>query len=1128
MNEFEIYWEKFLIQNSEGKKYYDGIKFEKLVGALLSIMYGQKWKTTGKTHDGNKDFYLIKNDKLLWAECKSYKDTIALQTLAPTLVMAQVCNADEVLFFSRSEINKYAKEKIASFGYMSSKKIIFYDASMLENLIIKYNDRLPKKFQISIKGEIFEQRNLFTTSEFFFPFIASGIITEESYQDYHSVSLIHYNEPFSLMIICCNNSIEESILEISFAEDNEDKNFFEYLDNSISSDCKSIRKENLQPGESRVILICLRAVKFKASLLLPRFTVKYITPAVSNEWTSDKKTVTCKWIGKTKLLGGQYNNIINQVSDKLVTNTSFSAMLILGNSGTGKSRVIEECHCPLLKFGYRILDINVTKDTCDSDLLKELIYFIYDVPAELIMEVITSRLEDKSLKKINDEMLQITEMLNKIEEGNIPGFIETYKELLFEKMARGKNVIIIDNMQFASTSFQKLWRKYISYSINQCRENRSILITTVNLDYITEETAKTMYILKNSNIRYIIDEVLTGFKDINQGILFLRELVHICSDEYDELFTDIIKAVSLNPFNLYQMIKLMEEDEVIKQLPSRQGYIFREGATWKSTWKIPTDINDTIKRRLDFITKYIHSDTMFYIFSACYLLEPLDNYKIEMFNINFEDLDILTERQLFIRSESGYSFVHDILRRYFEQEYSNKVLCCLQNLSMENILQYDVLYKLTQICIKKDKKYIALFCKKRNLDSIPIRVRSVFLENLFNCVITQNTAFMDNIEWIRALTWICECSRNIMGSVRALEFYQRSYDSINNMYEDFSSIYCPDLRRLLHSHCDILIQMHQRKDAVDFAHKVLHSMQKIPLQNSRQSKEEYTDIVDEYYLLKAILYNRIFCAYNNAYPCENVVLIRNNAINKSRILMANIKNSKKQKMICYMNDSDEGYRYYGLFSDYDALMSIWNKCIIDIPQIAPEKTMNYYRKCVQCALIRQDENKVKEYIKKGRDYLENGLYSHEPLIFNTFFSMAEAMCCLQHNPQESYDYVEKLIQELIKMQLLLKSNKMGDIYLLQGINAFYHNDVYTTYLALKEAYFEYQQQETTNYWIKRTLIQENIKTAYSKLDIFQKDYDISFLSPECIQQLSKKTSNVYQASGIIRTKELLFNLPLVV
>lgn len=1137
MADFVDYWNKFQTCNSKGEKIYDGILFEELIEKLLYLMYGQKWQKTGTTHDGNKDFYLLKSDERFWAECKNYKGTIELKTLAPTLVMAQVCDADVILFFSRSSINKYAKEKITSFGYKSSKKIVFYDAEILESLILKYNDKLPTEFQVpqDIQSQISKEINPLNVSVFFFPSVFSCMITEEdNYKRYTTATILHYNEPFSLLLTCCNNSIESGELEISFAEDNEDRKHYEYLNSNISLNSMHIDKVHLDPGESKAFLINLRVSIFKPSILLPQFTLRFITSNDKTiEWTSKRKSVECKWVGRTKLIGVHYNNIIEKVESNLVENTKFSAMLLVGGSGTGKSRILQECNCPLLKYGYRILELNVTKEHLSSVLLKELIYFLYEVPAELIGEVLKVRLEGLSYEETysnEDKIVQISQMIEVIEKNNFQEFMKSYKEVLFEKMAEEKIAIIIDNMQFAANDFQEFWRSYIKYSVNQCRANKSIFITSVNSDYMTQETSKTIYTLKNSNICRMVDEIATGFKEEKQGILFLRELIHISDNTYDELFKDIISAVSLNPFYLYQMVKLMEEDEVIRQLSGKQGYIFSTEATWKTTWKIPGDINDTLKRRISFIIEHLDSEKLYNILSACYLLETLDQQKMKLFNINTTDLEFLAEHQILLHSDTGYCFAHDIIRRFYEQQYRDKRLYCLQNskLVSKAVMQYNIIHKLVKIYIDKDDQYIITFCEKRNIDNISTRLKGVFLETLFDFVIESRSVFKNDIKWISTLNWICDNTRSFIGSIKALEFYNRACDCIENEIEDLSCIYCRDLRQLFHSHCDIYIQMHQRDNAVEFANKVLKATKIEPRQNPDQSMEEYSEVLDEYYVLKAIMYNRIFCAFNNHYPTESIVTKRNKAIAKSRELIPFIRNSYRRNLISYLNDSDEGYRYYGLFSDYNSLMSIWKKCLIDIPNICPEKTMNYYRKCVQYSLIQQKEKETQFYIEKGRDYLENGAYSHEPLIFNTFFTMAEAVNCLQHNPDEMYSYIESLLDDLVKVQLLLRSDKLGDIYLLKGVNAYYYSDKQTVYDAFKKAYIMYNEKETTNYWIKRELIKENIITAYSALNISSKDFDISFLSQECIDQLQNPPQNGVEAKGIIRTKDLLFNLPLVV
>lgn len=1130
MSAFKSYWDKFLTNDK-----YDGIIFEDLIEELLTLMYGKKWERTPKTHDGSKDFYLNIEDETLWAECKNYKDSISLKTLAPTLVMAQVCNANMILFFSRSMINRFAKEKITAYAHRTAKKVLFYDGELLEKLIIKHNNNLSAKYQLPLDILTGDQtaKVPLKVAEFYFPSILSKMITtEQDYISYKDTTFLHYNEPFSLLITVCNNSIEKSKIAISFSENNPDKNYYEYLNEGISNDSVLIKEILLEPGESMALSLNLRVISFKKNLYLPNFSVTYKdTHDHIHQWFSERVNVECKWIGMIKLLGSHYNNILRSVENVLINNSEFSALLLTGSSGTGKSRVLNECCFPLLKNGYRLLELNVTREHSTGNLIKEIIYFLYEIPAELITQVIMERIKGKSYAGLNADMdivIRIAEMIISIDE-DLDIFLKQYKELLFEKLSQKKIAIIIDNMQFASEYFQQFWRYYVDYSVNLCRPNKTILITSVNLDYISEESAKTIYALQNSNIKHFVNEFIDGFNDIAQGVLFLRELMHIDNDNYDSLFKEIVDVVSLKPFNLYQMVKLLEEDEIIKHPSDKQGYLLTTEAIWHSTWRVPKDINDVLKRRFEYIATHMNKNTLNIILSACYLFEYVDDSIIKTFKICPEDLHYLAEHQIVINTDQGYVFVHDIIRKYYEQCWTKEPLSCLQNVkSLDNLKYYGSIYKLYKICISEDEEYIISLCKNRRLSNVPVRLQKIFLERLFEqCM--KCSALKRNIQlWIGTMEWICNCSRSVMGSSTALRCYKKIFDYIENEFDNLSNLCCSELRHLFHSHCDIYIQMHQREKAISFSYEIINKLAKEPLPEQILVNDTDEEIRDEYYVLKAIMFNRIFCAYNNALPTDEIISERDKAIRNSRLLIPLIKDAHKRNLIEYLNNSDDGYRYYGFQSEYNNLMHIWEKCLIDIPSIAPEKTMNYYRKQVQCHLIRQDAKSVKHYISEGRNYLKTGKYSHEPLIFNTFFTMSEIINNLQHNPEEMYLYTENLLNKLAKMQLLLKSNKMGDIYLLKGINAFYANDSQTVYHAMKKAFHAYNEKETSYYWIKRELMKENIITAYAILKIDESDYDISFLPHEYREQLLQFSQTNFRAKGIIQTRDNLFNLPLVV
>lgn len=1121
MTIFDSYWENF---KSNGK--YNGEEFENLIEEILTIMYGRRWKRTSKTHDGNRDFFLNMNNETLWAECKNYENSISLKTLSPTLVMAQVCDANTVLFFSRSEINHFAKEKIITYGYKTNKKIMFYDGKLLEKCLIQTNHKLPSKYKLPPEI-IFDYKNSDTflqVSEFFFSALLSKmLVSEDDYMDYRVAKCLHYNEPFSLLITISNNHIMNCAVEVSFSEDNIDKVYYEYFDKNISPESNVIRKITLKPGESIAVPICLRPIKFKKELYLPKFDVKYISElGQTQEWNSVSTKLACKWVGMTKLQGSHYNLIINKIDDILTNNVEFSALLLTGGSGTGKTRILKEACCSLHKNGYKILELNVSEEHSVTNLIKEIIYFLYEVPAELVTQVIEERVYGEVYDDLDSKsnlFVRISRMINSLTD-DIELFMNQYMELLFIELSKKKIAIIIDNMQFAGLDFQKFWENYIDYAVNQCHTNKTILMTSVNLDYMSKESAKFIYTIQNSNIKYYVNEIIDGFKDTNQAILYLRELMHIDNSEYDDLFKQIIENVSLKPFNLYQMVKYLEESELIKHSKNMQGYILTPEATFKTAWYIPKDINEVLKHRFHFATTHLGKDVIELIMSSCYLFENIDSSIIEILNIDEKALVFLLDHQIISKDEKGYHFVHDITRKYYEQYWTQNLLYCLYKIEdMNKLLYYGDVYKIYKICVVKDDTFIIKVCKEQNLSNVSIRLQGVFLDNLFTQCFENNVIKEDVPFWLGTFAWICDNARNIMGSEKALVYHQKVFAYLDNLYEDFSSICCNELRRLLHSHCDIYIQMHQRPKAISFAKSVINKLSNKPLQNANE---------DEYYVLKAIMYNRIFCAYNNAFPTEEIKLERNEAIKKSREQILFIQNETKRNLIDYLNNSDDGYRFFGLKTNYNELMQIWSKCLVDVPHLAPEKTMNYYRKQIQCHLIKQDNLGVREYISKGRMYLSNGKYSHEPLIFNTFFIMAEIVNNLQEAPKEMYYYTENLLDKLVKLQLLLKSNKLADIYLLKGINAYYKNDVQTVYHAFKQAYLAYNENETSYYWIKRQLMQENIITAYSILKISNNNYDISFLSQSCKNKIPQFSKQKFEASGIIQTKDKLFNLPLVV
>lgn len=1098
------YWDKFKVDSKNGNSSkYDGLKFENLINELLKILYGKKWVRTGKSHDNNRDFWtLMKTEdgqNKLWAECKNYRDKIALDVLAPTLVMAQIYGVNTIIFFSRSQINTRAKDKILLYGEKTKKRIIFYDADILESLIINNKNFLPPKYR---PNQIFDED---TSSKdileifFFQDPILGSVISDDKFINYKSALKIHYNEFFTLLFVIKNSTSDKINISLSFSKENSDRFCFEYMDMNIDSNKQEWCKIKLEKGEGKAIPLNLRPILFKSTIQLPCFDITILTAdGIKTELKTEPKTVKCTWIGQTKLIGSSYEKILYNFEEYLLDNRTFSCLLLSGTSGTGKSRILSEIIGKGLKHGYKILNLTATENFSSLYLIKEIICFIYEVPKTVIISALeekiqgTARFNQQEDVSSTKKVLQLFHILEDSKTNdNIKNFVDDYGAIIFERLSNYKYIILIDNIQFTSDDFQYFIEQYTVYSTNQNQYNYSVLAGTFNLDYMTSTAANLLFNLLHLDIPHILSYTLDGFRTNEQGILFLRELIHTSEKIFDSFFKKLIKQVSLKPYYLYQGIKLLEESNVIKQLPNHQGYLFMDLKALDTLWNLPKGIVDVLKKRWEFILAHINIEELALIFSILYLFEKIDDQILYTFRINRKSINFLCSHSFIKRdSDNNYEFEHDIIRNHFETYHRDEIFKSLEWIKQnhkENILLF---YKIPRLlyccCIKKDTKYIKKICVALDIIQIPNKLSKIFFENIFYACLNAYSVFEHLSEWILAIHKICINIREYTGSSNAANYYKKAYEYIFSIIPNINTLYSLNFRNMIHSYCDILVESHQRDAAESLIQEIL---------DKGKNSEELSDVTlrDEKYVLQAVMLNRKYVAYNNSEPTEEIIQKRNKIMQRSRNYIRLIKNPHKKRLIQYLNDSDEGYNYYGFLKDKDKLFSIWNKCIGNIPKEVPEKTMNYYRKLIQYDLIKQDSEKVAVHIAKGREYLKTGQYSHEPMIFNTFFMMAEAMDKLQHTPNEHHYYICKLIEDILQIQLMLNNGKTGDIMLIKGVNAYYKHNAEDVYYSFYHAFMEYKKRQTSRFWIKLQLLYENIQISFTELDLYNSSYNIDFL-----------------------------------
>lgn len=1139
------YWKKFVKKDSDENEKGNGIEFEKLVNCLLVSMYGKKWEVTGGSHDNNRDFWLYSENQHLWAECKNYSNTIAMNILAPTLVMAQIYEVNEILFFSRSTINRFAKNKILAFGEKTNKMIRFFDGATLETLICTYASELPKKYspvKYMSDCEIARVGGAFVNIYFFQNAVSNVYYALEDFQNYISAEKIYYNETFALTF-CLMNPFQEDQVDvyIEFMDEEIDRFSFQYFYPTINPEDKRWYHACLKKGEGRAISLNMRQIVYKPEIMLPRFHITFVGAQSGNrfEWNSERIIVKSYWVGSTRLIGNNYIKILEDTKQLLVNNPYISSLILTGSSGTGKTRILTECQNIFLANGYRIISLagqagqseqENQEDDLSRYLIKELIAFLYEIPSVEILSLLEKKIflsqSDCDISECGEaeKAIRLLQLIMNQTDESLQTALNKYAVILYEKLSKDKIVLIIDNMQFVGKAFQAFIEGYISYAVNQQTINSSILVCVFNTDYMTQKTSELLYNLLHADMKRCLTAILAGFQEKKQGILFLQELTRTNSDENEEYFSEIINKISLIPYNLLQMTKYLEELNIVSISPDKSGYIIPNLEKYEALSGISNGITSVLEKRFAFIYKDIPECRVKYILSVIYIFDYLDRKLQDIFQIDLKELDFLCKKNILrVQTLGNYIFDHDIIRNFFYQNNSKDILACLeyvQNIGIEKkIRRYPIPYLLYKIAIKRDKcTIIDTGAKVTNL-VLPERIASLF----YNCLLDAFIELLENQNYedvyIKYIHQICAYIRQYEGSLKAWFRSKEAYNTIQAYYPRALSEDLKFYRPFIHFCCDIAVQTHMYTQEVEFLKEVLKLCENAhPVGVENQ---------DELNVLQAIMYNRWYISYNTESYKSEIISVREALMQESRGYGEKICNPQKRGLIDYLNNSDEGYNYYGYYEDKEKLFSIWDKCIIDIPKLVPEKTLNYYRKTVQYGLIEQDYEKVTVEINKAKEYLADGEYSHEPIIFKTFFLMATVMAKLQHTPEMNYFYNARVIDDILKTQQLLDNHKIGDILLLKGVNAYYARKKDDVYYSFKEAYKHYSAGETSRYWIKKQLLEENIQYTFTELGIYKTGYDMSFLATECRQPLTIFENEQFIASGIQRTGDLHLNLPLI-
>ena len=1130
----DSYWDQFTYNISSEKKVRDGIKFEDLIERLLAIEYKANWIRTSKSHDDSRDFYLTTTDYTQWAECKNYTSSISLETIAPTLVMAQIFDVNKIIFFSYSEVNRFAKKKIYAFGERTGKEIEIFAENTLDELILRNREFLSKSFQPTN-----EQINNSVSPkdiDIYFHFIQTPVIgnTQEDklLLNITNVQKITYNTPFEINVFCLNNALKDSYnieLTLDHAK-GVDHCYFTPV-NADFSDMDSVHEIKKIPSAGGIVLrYFFKSNNFRAELTLPVFKIIVRDgDKIVKESFSPIHKVRNEWIGKTILVGEQYRNILKDTENKVLNNDTVSCLAVYGSSGTGKTRLLKESVELLLKHKYRAISFIGNETDSTYILLKELIYFVFEVPGdEILLEMQTN----KGIKDIIETNGAANQAYNLAQSFNsarstdeLIEIIDTSFDIIYEKLSQERIAIIIDNIQFFDKALTHFLIRYLIYSKHQTRKNQSVTLLSVNLDYVTEDSNQLLEYIKELSKDYyhIIHFEIKGFQNENNGILFLRELLQLKNDSLDAELKTIIRKASLKPYCIYQAVYYLFEDGSIKQIREQKGYIISMERFHDAISEMPSDVNRIIKRRWEmFLEKNneLREDIQLVI-SALYIFRVLTYQIINLLELSQNVISLLIDKYFLKKEKDGIIyFEHDIIEGFLVDYYPNlesKAIeqinncCVIHELSNHPFVYY--FYKL----FYNNASYILLEDIRKATPSlnIPMKLIPKYFNELLELVFRKGDIFPSLDCWMQYIQEICDLGKNKMGIQKAEFLFQKTYQKINDSNNQHI-YFTVSFRKFINKYADLLFYQRKHLEAIKYLSEIDLLTAESVIKN------------DIFYALKSMIYNRLYINYREL-KSKSHKAKATNCLRYSKEYVTKLKSSLLRDEFTYLNISDEGYDFYCLFETKESLLAIWEQCMNYPPEKLPEKAMNYFRKCIQIFLLNQKPLEAIDKISEAQEYmLLHPSSNNENLVFSFSFSMYQIMALVMDNPTKNITVLLEKMEEAYQLSELLSKKNWIDLLNLHAIICFYNGDVDGTYYHYKEAYEKYIQINFfRNFEEKRKLLIDNIFIAFSHFDCLSKASD--FLTAEDTEYITalNNHNNHYVARGIQQTIDGLFNLPCI-
>lgn len=578
-------------------------KFEELALDYVNIIFSED--NTNIVHtpykkDGGKDIIITHISKITnyrtWIECKNHKRNLGLAEIGKNVVLVISKKVNKLIYISASEITENTKNEILNVGDKNNFEVLFLDDKNYKRELYKYPQLIHKYFDLLVTKS-FDSFNDISVQTFFSEFENGLDIAMNSCPIFY----LERNNTFYLNFIVKNHT-KYDIDNISFEVHNQEDGLHIYSGN------RSIQRIS-KMSDCSIQFFCVYS-GYKSKIKFPDYKITYNHNGITKTKIIENTMISLNHLARIPLVGKKVNEfILNKwnVISKLAKRHYAQAILIYGNSGTGKTRLMEELELLSKKerFSSKYIDC---KNKRGSYILKRILSFVLDIPfdnhsIQYTKEDIREIIEREYGKDEYTDCLYDLFVNDKLNEYSI--FYLERALIYFIQNPRFNNahVLLIDNIQECDEFILNLISDLINELQHCCVP--FILVLSANIEVLGTSNDETKQLIRQFES---IEQNITSFcytffvEDLQkeEARLFLTNL--FINIEYDDPIIDqFINKSGTRPFEMLMLFKYLTENGIFTmgkslKIPSITKYN-------DFLMCVPPKINNLIEERILTIKK---------------------------------------------------------------------------------------------------------------------------------------------------------------------------------------------------------------------------------------------------------------------------------------------------------------------------------------------------------------------------------------------------------------------------------------------------------------------------------------------------------------------------------------------